>query len=199
MSKVLEKAQGRVAEHPIDPIFTNRWSPRAMSGEEVSGDELMPLFEAAKWAPSSYNNQSWRFLYATRSSPEWGQFLDLLDEWNRSWAKNAGALVLIISKNTLDFNSQPARTHSFDAGAAWENFALQGSMNGLAVHGMEGFDYERAKRALGIPEGYTVEAMVAVGRPGRKEDLLPALREREFPSDRKKLAEIIFRGRFGQV
>ncbi len=136
----------REAEYPVDDIFINRWSPRAMSGDPVSKDELMSLFEAARWAPSSFNNQSWRFLYSLKGSDTWDTYFNLLLEGNQTWVKNAGALVVILSKTTFDYNGKPSKTHAFDSGAAWQNFALQGSINGLVIHGMQGFDYERAKR-----------------------------------------------------
>jgi nitroreductase len=186
----------RNPEYNVNSIFVNRWSPRAMSGEEISNDELMSLFEAARWAPSSYNNQSWRFLYAIKNTENWDLFFDLLTEPNQVWAKNAAVLVVIISKDTFDYNNKPSRTHSFDTGLAWENLALQGSIMGLIVHGMQGFDYEEAKKKLDIPDGYTVEAMAAIGKPGKKEDLPKELQEREFPSDRKKISEIAFEGKF---
>ncbi|GIX46372.1 MAG: hypothetical protein KatS3mg131_0583 [Candidatus Tectimicrobiota bacterium] len=90
---------------------------------------------------------------------------------NQLWAKNAAVLIVVVSKNTLDRDGSPARTHSYDAGAAWQNLALQGSLLGLVVHGMQGFDYDRAREVLGVPPGYTVEAMIAVGRPGNKAEL----------------------------
>lgn len=186
----------RKAEHPVDPLFLRRHSPRAMSGEALAKNELLPLFEAAKWAPSSYNNQPWRFLYALKNSLDWETFLNLLVKQNQAWCKNAGALVVVISKKTFDHNGKPALTHSFDAGAAWENLALQGTLKGLVVHGMQGFDYERAKAELSVPDDYQVEAMIAIGKPGRKDDLPPELQEREVPTQRKKLSEIIFEGRF---
>jgi len=104
-------------------------------------------------------------------------------------------LIVVISKTTFD-NNKHARTHSFDAGAAWENFALQGSMMGLVVHGMQGFDYDKAKEILGVPDGYQVEAMIAVGKPGRKEDLPDYQQEREFPSSRKNINQIVMEGIF---
>jgi nitroreductase len=167
-----------------------------MSGEEISEDELMTLFEAAKWAPSSFNNQPWRFLYARRNTENWLPFFNLLAEFNQAWAKNASALIVITSKKTFEHNGKPARTHSFDAGAAWQNLALQGSARGLGVHGMQGFDYDKAREVLNVPDDCEVEAMVAVGKPGNKEELPEKLREREFPSARKKLSEIVFEGMF---
>lgn len=186
----------RKPEFPVSDIILNRWSPRAMSGEDLSDSDLMPLFEAAKWAPSSFNNQPWRFLYARRNSPNWKLFFNLLVEQNQVWCKNAAALIVVISKTTFDHNGKPAKTHSFDAGAAWQNLALQGSLNGLVVHGMQGFDYDRAKKDLQIPDEYNVEAMIAVGKPGAKEQLPPMLQEREVPSSRKTLQEIAIEGKF---
>jgi nitroreductase len=165
-----------------------------MSGEPIIEEELMTLFEAARWAPSSFNNQPWRFLYARRDTDNWRLFYDLLNDGNKVWARNAAVLILVVSKKTFDFDERPSITHSFDSGAAWENFALQGTISGLVVHGMEGFDYDRAKEVLGVPDVYRIEAMVAVGRPGRKEDLPPNLQAKEFPNKRKALSEIINEG-----
>ena len=192
----IDASEARRAEHPVDEIFLDRWSPRAMSGEAVTEEELMTLFEAARWAPSSYNNQPWRILYARRGTPHWQTFFDLLVPGNQAWAKDAAVLLLFASKETFDFNGKPYPTHSFDTGAAWENLALQGALKGLVVHGMQGFDYERARTELRIPEGFRVEAMAAVGRPGDPSKLPESLREREQPSDRKPLAETVSEGRF---
>jgi nitroreductase len=185
----------RRPEYSVDRIFLNRWSPRAMSGEEISRDELMSLFEAARWAPSSYNSQPWRFLYTMRNTENWELFFNLMAEGNQAWANNAAALIVVASKKTFD-NGKPSRTHSFSAGAAWENLALQGSLKGLVVHGMQGFDYDRARQVLNIPDDYEVEAMIAIGKPGKKENLTEKLQEREFPSTRKKVSEIAFEGKF---
>jgi nitroreductase len=186
----------RKPEYHVDEIFLKRWSPRAMSGEGISHDELMSLFEAAKWAPSSFNNQPWRFIYARRNTENWELFFNLLVEGNKTWARNAAALIIIISKKAFDYDGSPSRTHSFDTGAAWQNLALQGSLKGLVVHGMQGFDYDKAREVLNIPDGYEVEAMVAVGKPGKKEDLPARLQQREIPSTRKKISDIVFEGRF---
>ena len=184
----------RKKEYGADDLFLNRWSPRAMSGESLDQQTLRTLFEAARWAPSSNNNQPWRFLFARRETDLWPSFVSLLNEGNRIWAVNAALLVVVISKTTFDSNDKPARTHSFDAGAAWENLALQGSLLGLVVHGMQGFDYDQARVGLKIPESFQVEAMLAIGRPGRKETLPEHLQEREFPSPRKPLAELVAEG-----
>jgi nitroreductase len=117
-------------------------------------------------------------------------------ELNRVWAVRAAALAVVVSKKSFDHNGKFSRTHSYDTGAAWENLALQGSLKGLVVHGMQGFDYDRAGELLKIPDGYQVEAMMAIGKPGKRESLPEQYREREFPSDRKKLSDIVMEGSF---
>ncbi|HEY8186827.1 MAG TPA: nitroreductase family protein [Pyrinomonadaceae bacterium] len=193
---MIKGSEKRKTDHPIDNIFLDRWSPRAMTGESLSEEELMVLFEAARWAPSSYNNQPWRILYARRDSEHWPLFFDLLIELNQRWAKNAAALLVFISRTHFDFNGKPAVTHSFDTGAAWENIALQGWLKGLVVHGMQGFDYDRARTTLNIPEGFQVEAMAAIGKPADPATLPRDLLAKEAPSDRRKLDQTICEGQF---
>ncbi len=186
----------RQSQYPIQPYLLNRWSPRAMSGETLTPDELMPLFEAARFAPSSYNAQPWRFLYAHRETDSWQPFFDLLVPFNQSWAHKAAVFIVVVAKTTFDHNNKPSVTHAFDAGAAWENLALEASARGLVAHGMEGFDYGAAKTKLNIPDDHVVLAMIAIGKPGRKEDLPAELQEREEPSDRRPLSEIVMEGGF---
>ncbi len=191
-----EVKKNRKAEYPIDAVFLNRWSPRAMSGEPMTDEELMPLLEAARWAPSSYNSQQRRFLYAKRDTQNWGVFFDLLAEGNKTWAKNAAVLVIVISRKNFEHNEKPSRTNMYDTGAAWENLALQGSIKGLVVHGMQGFDYDKARSVLAVPENYEVCAMIAIGKKGNKEDLPENLRKMEQPNDRRPLQEIAIEGAF---
>ena len=185
----------RKSEYNISPMILNRHSTRAMSGESLDEEEFMPLFEAARWAPSSHNNQHWRFIYAKRDTKYWDDFFNILGEWNQVWCKNAALLVIVVSKKTLDINGKPVRTHSFDAGAAWENLALEGSRRKLVVHGMGGFDYEKAKKLLGLGDEYNIEMMVAIGKPGKTENLPKEYHVREQHSERKPLSEIVFEGR----
>src|SRR5687768_15086405 len=193
---MLKGSETRKADHPIDKLFLDRWSPRAMSGEAIPEADLMVLFEAARWAPSSFNNQPWRILYARRDSEQWPLFFELLVDANKVWAQNAAALLLFISKTTFDHNGKPSITHSYDTGAAWENLALQGSLKGYVVHGMQGFDYERARADLGVPDDFQIEAMAAIGFPGNAQVLPEKLQAKEAPSDRRKLAETICEGPF---
>jgi nitroreductase len=180
--------------HDVSALLLNRWSPRSMTGETLRDDELMPLFEAARWAPSSFNGQPWRFVYAKRDTVHWQRFLALLVEQNRSWAQKAAALVVVASRKNFERNGKPARTHAFDAGAAWENLAIEGARRGLVVHGMEGFDYDRARTELEIGEEYEVLAMIAIGRRGPRDELPEPLRKVEEPNGRRPLHEIVFEG-----
>jgi len=120
----------------------------------------------------------------------------LLVDVNKAWCKDAGALVVVVSKTTRDRDGSRARTHSFDTGAAWMSLALQGTLLGLVVHAMEGFDYERARTELGVPEDHAVEAMIAIGHPGDPSQLPEPLRGREQPSPRRPLGEIHREGAF---
>lgn len=190
----------RKADHPVDPLFLERWSPRAFDGSEMPEADLITLFEAARWAPSAFNSQPWRFLYARRGEADWDRFLGLLIPWNQSWAQSASALVYILS-DTLPFtdkSGEPAtsHTHSYDSGAAWACFALQATKMGYQAHGMSGVDFERVREELRVPERYRIEAAAVVGRIGDPETLPEKLRAREFPSGRKAVEEFAFRGSF---
>src|SRR3954469_9226754 len=154
----MTSANGRIADHPIDKLFLERWSPRAFTGEPIAEADLAILFEAARWAPSAYNSQPWRFLYARRDTPNWERFLGLLNEFNRGWAQHASALVIVISKTTFTApgatEESPALWHTFDTGSAWAYLALQASLSGWYTHGMAGFDQDLTRKELNIPEGY---------------------------------------------
>ena len=190
----------RIADHPIDQAFLDRWSPRAFTGEAMPQETLLSIFEAARWAPSSYNSQPWRFIYATRDNAHWDRFLSLLIERNQSWAKAGSVLVFIVSETTMVVPGMagrvPSHSHSFDAGAAWGLMALQASMLGWSAHGMVGIDLDRVKAELKVPDDHRVEAGVVLGRRGPKTLLPEALQAREMPSLRKSLAEIAFEGSF---
>jgi nitroreductase len=189
-----EKQTIRIPTYPINPLIVNRWSPRSMTGEELRDDDIMSLFEAARWAPSSYNNQPWRFIYAKRNTKHWYRLFNLLADANKVWTKNAALLSVVISRKNFEYNEKPARTHQFDAGSAWENLALEASSRGIVAHGMQGFDYEKARVDLGIPADFEVMAMIAIGKRGPKENLPPELQDKEKPTDRKPLKDIIMEG-----
>lgn len=187
----------RKPSYPVLDIIINRCSRRAMSGEPIAQKELMSLFEAARWAPSSHNHQPWRFIYAHRDTPEWERLFNLLEASNQVWAKNAAVLIVAISHHYFEYNDTYSRTHSLDTGAATENLALQGHSMGLVVHGIEGFDYDKAKEMLSIPDDYTIEAMYAIGKQGLVDSLPSTLQEREKYSQRLPVEKLIFKGIFG--
>lgn len=196
MSQLPDPAEHRQPSHAIEPLFLKRWSPRAMNGEVLPTPELMRLFEAARWAPSTYNEQEWRFLYAHRDTEDWQMFLDLLMEANRVWCQHAAVLVVVLSHKVFQRHGKSNPVHTFDAGAAFENLALQGAAMDLVVHGMAGFDRDAARSTLAVPDDYDVEAMIAIGKPGDPTDLPPELQEKETPSGRNPIQDFIREGKF---
>lgn len=183
----------------VDPIFPRRWSPRSMTGATLSVSQVHTLIEAARWAPSCFNAQPWRLAWVNRESANWSAVSGTLVEANRQWADRAGALIVVSSRAAFEHNGKPNDMHAFDAGAAWMSLALQATAMGLVAHGMRGFDMAAACDALRVPTGYAVQAIIAVGVPGRIEDLPAALQEKEAPSGRKPMAEIAFENDFTGV
>jgi nitroreductase len=190
----------RTADFPVDPQFLNRWSTRAYADVAISEEELKTILEAARWAPSAYNAQPWRFVYARRGTAHWDTLVGLLNEFNRSWADKASALIVLVSKTTavLPGSDAPVAfpTHSFDAGSAWGYLALQAASKGWSTHAMAGFDKDKARVDLGIPADYAVEAAIAIGKPGDKASLPDYLQAREVPSPRESLTKLAFEGKF---
>ena len=186
----------RKAEHKIDKIFLDRWSPRAMSGGGISKEELFTLLEAARWAPSSFNEQPWRFIYAQRDTKHWKKFFDLLDDFNKTWCRNAAVLVCLVSSKKFQHSGKPNRNGVSDSGAAWENLALQASLKGLVAHGMAGYDVEKARKELNVPEDYEIIHMIAIGNSGNPLELPEKIREMEKPNSRKPVKELVFEGSF---
>ncbi|NGM47798.1 nitroreductase family protein [Rhodobacter sp. SGA-6-6] len=185
--------------HPVDPLFPARWSPRAFSDAALTEGQVKVLLEAARWAPSAANHQPWRLVWALRGEPGFRAILDGLVPFNREWAEKAAALIVVASKDRMtgrDGAEADNRWAAFDSGAAWMSLALQAARDGLAAHAMGGFDATALAAALGLPEGHSLQAVVAVGHPGQPESLPEPLRAREVPSPRLALEEIAFHGRF---
>lgn len=158
------------------------------------------MFDAARWAPSAYNLQPWRFLYAKREDGDFARFLELLIPFNRSWAENASVIILIASDTLIPgpegAEPRPSHSHSFDAGAAWALLALQARRLGYDAHGMTGVDFAKARAVLGLPDRLRLEAAIALGRRADKATLPEALREREAPNGRNPVESFAFRGAF---
>ncbi len=190
----------RAPAHPVVPLFINRWSPRSFSGEPITDDALFSLFEAARWVPSAFNSQPWRFVYAKRQSEAWPKLLSLLVPYNQAWASGGAALVFVVSKATFTppgkSESAVSRSASFDTGAAWASLAFQAFLDGWATRGMGGFDDIAARVALNVPGDHRIEAVVAIGRRGDKTALPERYHAGETPSSRRPIAEAVFEGCF---
>jgi len=189
----------RQADHPIDPLFLERWSPRAFDGSEVPDQDLKTMFEAARWAPSAFNSQPWHFLYAKRGDANWARFLSLLIPWNQSWAHTASVLVYIVSDSLPSTDRKtgepaPSTTHAFDAGAAWVCLALQATRMGYHAHGMSGIQHDLARAQLGLPDRYLLNAACVIGRIGDVGQLDEKMQAREHPSDRKPQSAFVHAG-----
>lgn len=187
------------AQYPIHDLIKRRWSPRAFSDQPIEAEKLHMLFEAARWAPSSNNEQPWRFIFANRDHElEWNRLLSCLVEANRKWAYRAPVLILSVASLNFEEDATPNRHAFHDTGMAVENLVLQATALGLSAHQMAGFDVEKARADLKIPSGYEPVAMIAVGYPGDLAFLSDRLRERELrPRSRRPLSDWTFAGQWG--
>jgi nitroreductase len=186
-------------QYPIHDLLKRRWSPRAFSAQAIELEKLRSLFEAARWAPSSNNEQPWRFIVATKGNKvEWERLFNCLVEGNRKWAHQAPVLMLsVVSLKFEDDGS--ANRHAFhDTGMAVENLIIQATALGLFVHQMAGFNMETARTEFKIPDGYEPVAMIAIGYPGDPATLPDYLRERELkPRQRNSISQFVFSGNWG--
>lgn len=190
----------RQHEHNINGLFVERWSPRAYTGETIDDATLLSFFEAARWAPSANNSQPWRFIYAKNGSQHWGELFSLLNENNQRWVNKAAVLVALVSKKTHvrtgDTQPSPLRNHSLDAGAAWTNLSLQAFQSGWRTRAIGGFNRERAPEVLGVPDGYQVEILIAIGKQAEKSSLPEDFQDREQPTPRRRVEQFVTEGRF---
>jgi nitroreductase len=178
----------------VHPLIRSRWSPRSFSSREVSAHDLRTLLEAARWAASSYNEQPWRFLVATKSDPAaYQKMLNILVEFNQQWARTEPVLILTVAKKHFTHNNAPNHHALHDTGAALANLMLQAVSMGIYAHGMAGYDHERARKELNIPDDYELGAAVALGYPAPAEQLPESFRQGETaPRARKPLDQIVF-------
>ncbi len=182
-------AVARVAEAPVDPMFLDRWSPRAFADKPVSTSLLRSLFEAARWAPSSSNEQPWLYVFASTAADR-DKFVEALVESNRRWARSAPVLIFLFARRNGK-SGKPNKWAGFDAGASWMSLAFEARKLGLYTHAMAGFEEKLAyERAAISAEDYEAMAAIAVGYAGDAETLPPDLKARESPSNRKPLAEV---------
>ena len=186
-------------EHPIHDLLRDRWSPRAFSERQVPTEILRSLFEAARWAPSSNNEQPWAFLVATKDDPEFhARLLSTLVEFNQTWAKHAPVLAIAVSELEFARSGHPNRNAFYDTGAAVADLTLEATACGLFVHQMAGFDPHKAIELCHIPKGWEPIAAFVIGYPGDPQSLPDTLRERELaPRSRRPLAEFVMSGSWG--
>jgi nitroreductase len=189
------------SDFPVHQLISDRWSPRAFSDKPVSPDVLRSLFEAARWAPSSNNEQPWAYIVATRDDKEnFAKMLSVLVEFNANWAKSAPVLALAIAKLNFAKNNAPNRNALYDTGAATALLSVEATARGLAVHQMAGFDPDKARQVFAIPAGCEAIAALAIGYPGDPDSLPQPLKDRELaPRTRKPLSEFVMAGHWGHT
>ena len=185
----------------VHDIFRARWSPRAFADRPVSDRDLKTILEAARWAASSNNEQPWRFLVARKSDQDrFEKFLRILVPFNQSWAKSAPVLIITAAKRTFSQSGAENLHARHDAGAALAHLALQATALGLHAHSMAGFDGNKARNELGIPEDYEPVAAVALGYWGSPDDLAEPYRSRELGKrERKPLKDLVFDGHWDEA
>jgi nitroreductase len=186
----------RVPDAPIDAMFVDRWSQRALAPRPIPADDLRALFEAARWAPSASNTQPWLFVY-NDDEETLAPARALLNPRNRVWAEKAPLLVFVFARRTNPETGRPLRTGAFDTGAAWLSLALQAHKLGLSTRAMGGINHEAAYELCGVPrDQYESMAAIAIGYPGERTDLPPDVAEREVPSARRNVQTFAFKGRY---
>ncbi len=184
--------------HPIEPLLQRRWSPRAFSDKPVEREALLRFFEAARWAPSSYNEQPWRYVVVTRENPDGLKEAQSVLSSGNAWASKAPVLICTLAQLAFARNGKPNRHAFHDVGAASENLLLQATALGLFGHQMAGFDVEKARAVFEVPEGYEPVAMMALGYPADWESLAEEQRAYEQrPRVRRSIEEFVYEGRFG--
>ena len=188
-------------QYPIHDLLRRRWSPRAFSDRRVDPAIMRSLLEAARWAPSSYNEQPWSFIVATKDDPvEFGRLLSCLVEGNIQWAQHAPVLMVSVARLYFEDDGKPNRHAFHDVGLAVANLIVQATALGLVVHQMAGILPDKIRKLYGIPEGYEAVAGIALGYPGDPQSLPEGLRKRELaPRERKPLTEFVFSGSWGQT
>ena len=187
------------AEFPIHDLIRDRWSPRAFAEKDVAPETLRSLFEAARWAPSSSNEQPWSFLVATKNDPEnFSKALEPLVEFNVGWARHAAVLGFAVSELAFAKNKAPNRNAQYDTGAAMALLSIEATARGLFVHQMAGFDPETCREVFSIPAGFEAIAAFAIGHPGDAASLPQPYRDREtVPRSRKPIRDFVMTGRWG--
>jgi nitroreductase len=187
-----------ITRTPIHDLLAARWSGRAYDvNKPVTQEQVIALLEAARWAPSCFGDQPWRFVVWNRSedAASWQRAFECLVPGNQDWVKNAQVLLLVTADTLFNHNGKPNRWGQYDTGAAAENLCLQAEAMGMMAHQMGGFDADKARSEFGVPEQYIPMAMIAVGYPADPATFNDEVRERELaPRKRRELGELFFAG-----
>jgi nitroreductase len=184
--------------HPIEELVRRRWSPRAFAERPVEPEKLASMFEAARWSASSFNEQPWSFIVATRDNEgEFARVLGCLVESNQTWASHAPVLIVSVARLKFAQSGKPNSHAIHDVGLATAQMINQAMALGLFAHPMAGFYPDKVREACGVPEGHDPIAVIAAGYAGDPAALSDSLRQRELaPRVRKPQEEFVFRGRF---
>ena len=187
-------------EHPILDLLARRWSPRAFADRRVEPEKLRRLFEAARWSASSFNEQPWRFILATKDDPrEYARLLGCLIEKNQAWAVHAPVLMLGLTRTHFTKTGKPNRVHEHDLGLAMGNLTIQAMAMDLWVHQMAGIDPDQARTTYSVPDDFTILTACAIGYMGDPDILPEGLREAERSTrSREPLDEFVFARTFGE-
>jgi nitroreductase len=188
------------SEAPVLDVIRQRWSPVIYAPRTVEPQKLLSVFEAARWAPSSFNEQPWSFLVARKEEPEeFARMLSCLVPGNVAWAQHVPVLLISVAKRQFEHNHQPNRHALHDTGIATGFLMLQAAVLGLAAHGMAGFDAEKARQLYEIPESHEAVAAIGLGYPGDEQGAPEELRKRNVRKSRRTLDQFVFSSRWGQT
>ena len=190
-----------VPDHPVHELIRNRWSPRAFADKPVEPSALASLFEAARWAASSFNDQPWAYIVASKDDSEnFNKMVGVLMEFNANWAKNAPVLAISVARRNFSHNGAPNPVAAHDVGAANAQLTAEATSRGLLVHQMAGFSHDKARQTFGIPKGWDPVSAIAIGYPGDPETLPEDFRKRELaPRTRKPIREFVMTGSWGHT
>ena len=184
--------------YSINKLIEYRWSTRSFSSKPVKREQLQSILEAARWAPSAFNEQPWRFILGQKGDSTYDTILSTLIDWNIIWASNASVLILNIAKKTFTRNGNNNVTFKYDLGQAVAFMILEAINQGLHTHQMSGFDANKAVKLFDIPNDFQTVSVTVLGYYGNVDDLPEDMATMETkPRERKGLDEIVFRDKFG--
>jgi len=186
--------------YPLNELIKKRWSPVGFSSREIESEKIQSMFEAARWAPSSYNEQPWSFIFATKQNESvYSKILECIFDGNTSWAKNAPLLILGITSKTFSRNGNINNHAEYDLGQAVTNLTMQATADGLFLHQMAGFNPVKAVKLFKVPDNQKIVVAIAAGYLAKEKDLPEMFVARDSAErERKNISEFVFSGNFGE-